>query len=133
MDTSVKWYEDPVYIKMADCPEIQEQIIKRVKDDKGWLRTSAVGPLVNAIARNGEVFTFHLGTWLPMQHQLQAMVAFDDGETVGLIHSFYKFCNTLNMGQFCYDYYTSMEQLWMGFVMKELHGKGWSGTEWVEV
>lgn len=23
METTVKWYEDPVYIKMVDCPEIQ--------------------------------------------------------------------------------------------------------------
>ena len=31
MDTSVKWYEDPVYIKMCDCEEIQD-IWRNIED-----------------------------------------------------------------------------------------------------
>ncbi len=29
------------------------------------------------------------------------------------------------------DSLTSMEQLWLAFVMKEKHGKTWDGNEWV--
>ena len=30
------------------------------------------------------------------------------------------------------DYFISFEQLWLAFVMLELHYKKWSGTEWVK-
>lgn len=29
------------------------------------------------------------------------------------------------------DYFNSMEQLWLAFVMKEKHNKTWNGKEWV--
>lgn len=32
MDTNMKWYEDPMYIKMCDCPEIQEPWEPKIGD-----------------------------------------------------------------------------------------------------
>ena len=40
MDTSEtkKWYEDPVYIKMSDCPEIQKQWKPQISEpDYYWI------------------------------------------------------------------------------------------------
>jgi len=28
--------------------------------------------------------------------------------------------------------YTSMEQLWLAFVMEKIYGKVWSGTDWIK-
>ena len=128
-----KWYEDPVYIKQCDCPEIQNIVIERVKNDGGWLRTSAVGLIVNAIAKDGEVFKFHLDTWLPAQDQLQEMV--DDRDIC-----IRRYANgPCKFWQKCSDYgepegmiFPSPEQLWLAFVMKENHGKVWSNYKWIK-
>ena len=125
------WYEDPVYIKMCDCKEIQDIIIKRVISDNGWLRTSAVGLTVNAIAKNGEVFTLHFDTWLPTQSQLQGMVELSDkehrGRVLALCEMFNGYCATHTIGEF-----TSMEQLWLAFVQKQKWNKVWDGEKWVK-
>jgi len=134
MDTTSKWYEDPVYIKMCDNPDIQEVAIKRVKRDNGWLRASAVGEIANATAKNGEVFTFYLGTWLPYQHQLQGMVYRYPDESDNLWTTFngiYDFVMQSPVLRNRYaSQFTSMEQLWLAFVMKEKFNKTWTGTEW---
>ena len=66
--------------------------------------------------------------WLPLQDQLQEMVE-NVSSSYELLNCFYKFVNPLE------DVYTrqftSMEQLWLAFVMKEKYGKTWDGEEWV--
>ena len=126
MDTS------ETYIKMCDCPEIQDKAVDRVKADGGWLHTSAVGSLVNAIAKDGEVFTFinsdYVDIWLPHQEQLQKMVVgcFKEhwGKAIysGLMEEAVSFASQYP--------YASMEQLWLAFVMKEKYEKVWDGEEW---
>ena len=86
--------------------------------------------------------------WLPLQHQLQAMVA---GEY--MLHDFIGWYNPDNRcihadredGFYapipCEDCrnkridihktFTSMEQLWLGFVMEQLYQKRWDGSDWV--
>ena len=70
--------------------------------------------------------------WLPTQSQLQEMV--EDEETksyaITLLYKFHRFYNTKG------DYpsglvFTSMEQLWLAFVMKEKYNKTWNGSEWI--
>jgi len=68
---------------------------------------------------------------LERQDQLQEMV-FDiengpDTERAQQITNFYHFC--MNKYRLLF---TSMEQLWLAFVMKEKYGKIWSGTEWIK-
>ncbi len=64
--------------------------------------------------------------WLPRQDQLQEMA------DIGFVYISAKF-----FGMWCDDIqydepkFTSMEQLWLAFVMKEKHSKTWNGQEWV--
>ena len=63
--------------------------------------------------------------WLPRQDQLQEMVKSD---TI-INWDFYHF---INDGLTDYlDYFNSMEQLWLAFVMKEKYNKTWNGEDWV--
>lgn len=67
--------------------------------------------------------------WLPRQDQLQAMIAIDSAENTpqkraALVYDFAMFT------MFSGDKFTSMEQLWLAFVMKEKYGKRWSGESW---
>ncbi len=76
--------------------------------------------------------------WLPTQSQLQEMV---EGEWEEV---FERFANGVGCNDFDYtheemgDYelykiaFTSMEQLWLSFVMWELHKKKWDGGKWDE-
>ncbi len=68
----------------------------------------------------------HCGLWLPRQDQLQAMVINfghgqqNSGMLVGL---------SIFSAEYGYDN-SSMEQLWLAFIMKEKYGKVWNGEEW---
>ena len=69
--------------------------------------------------------------WLPRQDQLQAMVA---GErTPHQLSSDFQSWHTSHAPerrQYA-EQFTSMEQLWLGFVMHENHGKAWRAGTWV--
>lgn len=112
MDTSKE------YIKMCEkAEEIQ-------RSDEG-LRGESDG--IHYISDD----VFYLGErkciWLPHQDQLQEMV--NDDNLTALLQDFIswlaKQCN-LPM------HMTSMEQLWLAFVMSEKYQKVWDGDEWIE-
>lgn len=69
--------------------------------------------------------------WLPRQDQLQAMCKHTD-DVYALVELFAKCVNSGelyligNQGK-CF---TSMEQLWLAFVMKEKYDKVWDGDKW---
>lgn len=75
--------------------------------------------------------------WIPSQDQLQEMVYTEEvkkryscTKTRWLTTGIDLFC------QFnCCDHFTSMEQLWLAFVMKEKYSKQWltSSQEWVKI
>ncbi len=118
MDTSkeYKWYEDPVYIAMADCPEIQEQISKLdyIPRHSGY-----------TIYSGDNVFKDRWQAscvWLPRQDQLQEM--YGDFQRCCMQMSIYWEDDTN------YEHCTSMEQLWLAFVMKEKHSKVWEEGKW---
>ncbi len=135
---------DELYIKMCDCPEIQE--------DTGYLL-------------DGNDFRSSDGTWLPRQDQLQEMVNPEHMKGIisfNLIRSFSNFClpeivfhhESLEAYRECEDeekkrayenrieagyehqryiaQFTSMEQLWLAFVMKEKYRKVWEGNKWTQ-
>ena len=66
--------------------------------------------------------------WLPRQDQLQGMF------TLRFIDSHYRLMRE------CWEFalvsdgckFASLEQLWLAFVMKEKHGKVWTGKSWEE-
>jgi len=73
--------------------------------------------------------------WLPRQDQLQEMVMdkFKGSSLYSMIDEFDWFCS--ESGLVFTDYaeqFTSMEQLWLAFVMKEKYNKTWNGEDWIQ-
>jgi len=70
--------------------------------------------------------------WLPRQDQLQEMARenLDYTETIWGLHSAF-FYKTKREEQYYSQNFTSMEQLWLAFVMKERYSKIWNGEEWI--
>ena len=104
MDTSEQ------YIKMCDCPEIQDNRKQHMEDWGDFCHPTRKGEFI----------------WLPRQDQLQRMVQepmdLDFTEAEFLFHEFAKKPCRL----------ASMEQHWLAFVMHELHKLKWNGSEWVK-
>ena len=70
--------------------------------------------------------------WLPRQDDLQAMV--EESHILKLSRLVDWLCNEDWDGGFYNDYaesFTSMEQLWLAFVLKERYSKIWNGTGWL--
>jgi hypothetical protein len=76
--------------------------------------------------------------WLPLQDQLQEMVAFEPFQIHKEynLHSFIWFCEwgyganiTVKQPK---DINSSLEQLWLSFVMKVKYGKNWNGEDWIK-
>ncbi len=67
--------------------------------------------------------------WLPRQDQLQEMVF--NGSLLNLLYDFQSFVKLNQLPSYA-ACFTSMEQLWLAFVMKEKYNKIWSGTEWIK-
>jgi len=63
--------------------------------------------------------------WLPRQDQLQDMVYKTSDHPYTLIAQFFDFVHTDDMPM-----KTSMEQLWLRYVMHEKFNKVWDGKEW---
>lgn len=119
MDTS------ETYIKMSDCPEIQS-----VRGEV-WI-TFGEGILYSyedvyykCLTKDGN--GWHL-IWLPRQDQLQEMVRASYSNLDEFVYLFWGWittkCPEKILGL------TSMEQLWLAFVMKEKFNKVWNGEEW---
>ncbi len=138
MDTSEQ------YIKMCDCPEIQE--LWGV-DDGDFLASHKI----EGIGAKYKYITWCLcdycnvadsyGTleidsenkkgyvWLPRQDQLQEMAnSCDCTDPLCLMLDFHKW--VVNLPNPSPPYTDSFEQLWLAFVMKEKFGKEWDGNEW---
>lgn len=77
------------------------------------------------------------GLWLPQQDDLQEMWAIHEygneranNWTTFVLDQFSYWVLSGNAGLSTLD--ISMEQLWLAFVMKELHNKAWNGTDWIK-
>ena len=132
----VKWCEDPVYIKMCDCEEIQKGWKAQVGDNYNYPKES---PAIHTVL-NSDMPTnkYDIAIWLPRQDQLQGMVyesyKMDVTDSPYLrnltmlrdIHEFTQMNRKNNISQL-----VSMEQLWLAFVMKEKYSKIWDGEKWI--
>jgi len=105
MDTS------ETYIKMCDCPEIQEghgELTWIQEDFCGW--------------KNKKLL------WLPRQDQIQEMLGYAIG---ALVNDFHQYCELdLKMYENPSNLPRIMEQLWLAFYMHEKHKKIWDGEKW---
>ena len=133
MDTS------ETYIKMCDCPEIQEQRPRgnlyfegdyaARRDHAGeWYITLCV-PNYKGKKRS-IYFKADDSIWLPMQDQLQGMVY--EGDIGNLCDRFQIYLNEhWHIKSGIWWDKTSMEQLWLAFVMREKFNLTWNGDKWV--
>jgi len=127
MDTSEQ------YIKMCDCPEIQE----------GWKPTDG-----DFLSCHGEIYVrmdsdfitcdAHKNEgchWLPRQDQLQEMILRTEFykdiplSAPDQIGTFTKLVTSTEY--YYYSDFITQEQLWLAFVMKEKFNKVLSGSEWI--
>ena len=126
-----------LYIKMSDCPEIQGLAPERhgceihgewfVGLPSGWVLSEDGGYYYGEHMEDTKV------VWLPRQDQLQEMVltlqrTVSDFQV--LLDDFYLFCFDGKGHKYSLRV-TSMEQLWLAFVMKEKYNKVWNGEEWI--
>ncbi len=130
------------YTNMCDCPEIQNGW-KPKRNDNYILGSARPGDKHFAVITLGCCWEKCEGCnvevnmlrdeciWLPRQDQLQDMV---EGHTAwNLSNLFVAWTNHTDaykhidiMNEF------SMEQLWLAFVMWELHKKKWDGDKWIK-
>jgi len=133
---------DEQYIKMCNCPEIQDKWEPKVGD-----RTDC-GIITNIINRESIIvyydrsghfpeFGFDELKWLPSQEQLQGMLLTPSIGHYELVENFWDFVWGLDNeadlesneeGE--YLLYRNINQLWLAFVMYELHDKKWEERGW---
>jgi len=133
------------YIKMCDCPEIQRQWNPQLGDIV-FSRNKVKVVLGLTPHYLNDIIGFWQAIWLPRQDQLQEMVFPEDPfwRHIDEFHDFAFQRQTLGvMPHYCaikeadeqeryVMQFKSMEQLWLAFVMHELHGKKWDGEKWVK-
>jgi len=133
MDTSEE------YIKMCDCPKIQEgqgYPINSSKDEICYLGNSVYADVDTCS-------TTWRTVWLPRQDQIQEMCREHFAQEMGskrphdewfpkgdiglgyVFNGFIKFAS-----DYMREIYNSFEQLWLAFYMFEKHDKIWNGKRW---
>ncbi len=133
MDTS------ETYIKMCDCEEIQDKRPWNSVADMdfpssiyyGWKEDDSYHIENNRRLIEQPYYEgLFQAIWLPRQDQLQEMSQFSGG-LPNQLWNFNEFCfpDRWNFDEYTSGF-TSMEQLWLAFVMKEKYGKVWTG-KWV--
>lgn len=102
MDTSKE------YIKMCDCPEIQE-VREKYEDSNSFYVNNNID-----------------NAWLPRQDQLQDLLGLTDHTGVDLfdLNFFQKYV------EHRWEKFKTMEQLWLAFYMIHEKYKTWDGKEW---
>lgn len=81
-----------------------------------------------------KLFTSEEAVPIYRQDQLQEMIT---DNLHNMVHKFFNFCMNYDRNLEEYKFYTdvkqftSMEQLWLAFVMKEKYNKLWNGKEWI--
>ena len=123
MDTSEQ------YIKMCDCPEIQDKWEQSQAGDFYFMRDSLFHPTKITGNYNGDGWkllprTTNYG-WLPRQDQIQELVFGKFDNPIYKAELFVAFHRTWLWVDF-----TSMEQLWLTYYMFQKHEKVWNGEEW---
>jgi len=98
------------------CAEVLE-----VENNEGYLIKSIYG----------KYFLPSECVWLPRQDQLQEMINQD--YLTGFIYDLYEFSKEWLYHDNGNDLrFTSLEQLWLAFVMYEKFNKVWDGKEWIK-
>ncbi len=67
--------------------------------------------------------------WLPRQDQLQEMVGGNPESLINDLNDWLEWIDFTIYNEYAKQF-TSMEQLWLAFVMKEKYNKTWDGEQW---
>lgn len=139
-------------IKMFDCPEIQDDWEPKVEDwfaenwyvKRGWEPPKRlVCDAYSSHKLNAEIIVCQRGhhwnrnrnklIYLPTIEQLMEMVA-AKGYTHWALNIFYDFSNFISGKRVKIEYikqFIKPQELWLAFVMHELHGKKRKNEEWI--
>lgn len=135
-----------IYIKMADCPEIQNKKRKFKSGDvlyeKKHSEIVTIGDFVDIEKQySDDKFTLSTGhydydwfkyerkeyTWLPTQDQIQEMMGANDLHGQECV--FMEFAEGFDLPDYLFDF-DSLEKLWLALYMALEHVKIWDGKEW---
>jgi hypothetical protein len=113
------------YIKMCDCPEIQENCSMFIGDY--FVDVSAD----NFVSINGISEMDTNDTWLPRQDQIQEMLNYS---LVRFYEQMYHFIGKFIDGKRGNIEYNGLpsERIILAFYMYEKYGKVWDGKQWVK-
>ena len=115
------------YTKMCDCPEIQDNHMW-VMGDWIWDKTNNEWNILCSCCHNYEHYLLSMYIWLPTQDQIQEMMKF--GSDIPIKWHIWLSDITGQLTDY-YERFTSMEQLWLAFYLKEKYNKFWDGQDWV--
>jgi len=119
------------YIKMCDCPEVQEQWKPKFCD--AFCKRSdgiVVHYLCNVEEWEPRAQDLKFYVWLPHQGQIQEMMP-QCNCAICLTEEFYRFFEN-NLDGLCDAGIETLEQMWLAFYMHEKHNKVWDGEKWVK-
>ena len=126
MDTSEQ------YIKMVDCPAIQDKRQRYVYGDWYYWKPNGDTYLNDSIGKDHSEER-EKGLWLPTQADLQGLV-WDKDSALHPIDMFRQFVKWMHSWQ---DYFyldgLSPERCWLMYVMDRAYHKRWDGEKWVAV
>ena len=130
MDTSEQ------YIKMCDCPEIQNGYLYDNGDFFFDTKKKDVGVFHGKLVWLANLDMKENKIWLPRQDQIQKMMKYLS--LWELMYGFWKYIQDLNYlgtkpDEYLIKNFNSMEQLWLAFYMKEKHNKVWDEDRWVKL
>ena len=125
------------YIKMCDCPEIQEQWEIEIGDDF-WDDEEYQIVWYNGMESKeqieGRIKVYKSESqpkWLPRQDQIQEMMRKDYENTLDMLCDFYGVITVDQPTGFQRMFEVSMEQLWLVFYIYKKHQKKWDGKKWI--
>ena len=129
---------------MSDCPEIQEAmpIFSKRLTSFFWYRDEQHQSGIVSIRGWDNITTATWEyIWLPRIDQLQEIMSESLWEMIDKFADWLPIGNSVEygvIGSVCWakhkeytSQFTSMEQLWLAFVMKKKYNKIWNGEEWV--
>jgi len=146
----MKWYEDPIYIKMSKKAEEIQKLRKKWQWGDFYCETpiellNKGKPPSISLALSIDNKRYKNEIWLPRQDDLQEMlkkwlklyIKMEKLQYSYLWNLWLDFSSFVMNEQYfgdknVTDIFTSMEQIWFTFVMKKKYNKVWNGKEWIK-
>ena len=123
----------PEYIKMC-VAAVEIQALAPGRDGTYFEEHNFIADELGNIAKEDNGYYYMLSgekhIWLPRQDELQEMVK--ESSLSESLTAFYHWNYDIGFIWKSDKEFTSMEQLWLAYVMQELYQKTWNGSDWVK-